>query len=92
MLKSIIALLSWAQTPVIKYQGVFMRWKKFAAERHAPFLPADALTLASYLDQLAKSTSSVAAVEEAYNSLNWMHDIVGLQSLAGDTIVKSVVE
>ena len=38
-----------------------MRWKKFAAERHAPFQPADALTFASYLDQLAKSTSSVAA-------------------------------
>ena len=88
----IIVLSSRAPTTVIKYQGAFARWKKFAAERHASSLPADALTVASYLEQLAKSTSSVSAVEEAYNSLNWMHDIAGLQSLAGDAIVKSVVE
>ena len=31
-----------------------------------------------YLEQLAKSTCSMSAEEEAYNSLNWMHDIVGL--------------
>ena len=90
----IIVLSSRAPTTVIKYQGAFARWKKFAAERHASFLPCsrrlDICEL--YLEQLAKSTSSVSAVEEAYNSLNWMHNIVGLQSLTGDAIVKSVVE
>ena len=39
-----------------------------------------------------KASRSVSAVEEAYNSVNWVHDIAGLQSLAGDAIVKSVVE
>ena len=77
---------------MVKYQGVFARWKSFAANRHAPYLPADNLLFASYLEQLAKATRSVSAVEEAYNSANWVHDIAGLQSLAGYAIVKSVVE
>ena len=87
-----IVLSSRAPSTVIKYQGAFTRWKSFAASKHAPCLPADSLLFASYLEQLAKATRSVSAVEEAYNSVNWVHDIAGLQSLAGDAIVKSVVE
>ena len=56
-------------------------------------LPADAsIDVCELLEGAGKSTSSVSAVEEAYNSLNWMHNIACLQSLAGDAIVKSVVE
>ena len=87
-----IVLSSRAPSTVIKYQGAFARWKSFAAIKHAPCLPADSLLFASYLEHLAKATRSVSAVEEAYNSVNWVHDIAGLQSLVGDAIVKSVVE
>ena len=31
-------------------------------------------------------------MEDTYNSVNWVHDKAGLQSLAGDAIVKSVAE
>ena len=46
----------------------------------------------NYLEQLAKATSSISAVEEAFNAVNWVHSIAGLQSLAGNVIMKSVVE
>ena len=54
-------------------------------------------TSASYLrllfaSYLVKASSSVLAMEETYNSVNWVHDKAGLQSLAGDIIVKSVAE
>ena len=74
---------------MVKYQGAFARWKTFATDRHAPYLPAESLLFASYLQQLAKATHSMSAVEEAYNSV---HDIAGVQSVSGDAIVKSVVE
>ena len=75
-----------------KYQSAFARWTNFVSDKRAPYLPADSLLFTSYLEQLTKATSSVSAVEEAHNALNWIHDIAHLQSLAEDAIVKSVVE
>ena len=57
----------------------------------APYLPVDRLLFPTYLE-LEQLTSSVSAMEEVYDALNWIHANSGLQPLVGDAIVKSLVE
>ena len=44
------------------------------------FFPVEAVHLALYLQQLADSKGSKSAVEEAVNSLAWIHTLAGLLS------------
>ena len=64
----------------------------FAVERSMACLPADRLQFTLYLERLARETSSVSAVEEVFNAVNWVHSIAGLEPPSSDGVVRSVME
>ena len=64
----------------------------FAVEKRMACLPADRLQFTLYLERLARETSSVSAVEEVFNAVNWVHSIAGLEPPSSDGIVRSVME
>ena len=54
--------------------------------------PAQAHSIALYLQYLSLRTGSKAAVEEACNSLAWIHSCAGFQSPVSEPFVKAILD
>ena len=85
-------LYSRADSMVRKYLGAFKRWKNWATEREIAPIPAKDHHVALYLQFLADSTKSRSAIEEACNSIAWVHSTAGLSSPTVSPFVKATLE
>ena len=68
-------LQSRAQSSTRKYLGGFKRWKVWAQQHKLAVFPVEGAKLALYLQHLRDRLESKAAVEEAVNSLAWVHSL-----------------
>ena len=85
-------LHSRADSTVRKYLGGFKRWKSWATEWQIAPIPAKDYHIALYLQFLADSTKSKSAVEEACNSIAWVHSTAGLPSPTVSPFVRATLE
>ena len=85
-------LHSRADSTVRKYLGAYKRWKSWASERHIAPIPAKDHHVALYIQFLADSTKSRSAIEEACNSIAWVHSTAGLSSPTVSPFVKATLE
>ena len=85
-------LRSRADSTTKKYLGAFKRWKQWATGHELPDFPAAAHHVVLYLQHIAQTTGSKAAMEEATYSLAWVHSIAGITSPTDNPFVKISVE
>ena len=72
------ALQCKAVSTTKKYLGAFKRWKAWAASYKLATFPADPVHVTLYLQHLAETKESKAAVEEAVHGLAWAHSLAGV--------------
>ena len=71
-----------------KYLYAFARWKEWAEEKgEITVYPAKDVEFAMYLQHLAETTSSKAAVETAINAVSWVHQLAVLKPIAESQFV-----
>ena len=75
-----------------KYLYAFRRGKSWCSKCSLSHLPAQTYHIALYLQHLADTTSSKAAVEEACNALAWIHSCAGLKSPVLEPFVKTTLD
>ena len=75
-----------------KYLSAFRRWKSWALQHKISVIPAKDHHVALYLQHLADGVGSKSAVEEACNSLAWVHSTTGLVSPTVSPFVKATLE
>lgn len=85
-------LRSRADSTVKKYLSAFRRWKTWALQHGITVMPAKDHHVALYLQHLADGLGSKSAVEEACNSLAWVHSTAGLMSPTSSPFVKAILE
>ena len=73
-------LHSRANSTVKKLLAAYKRWKSWAKKNEMPAIPAKEHHVGFYLQHLADTIGSKSAVEEACNSLAWVHSTAGLVS------------
>ena len=83
---------SRAESTVKKYLSAFRRWKSWALQHKISVIPAKDHHVALYLQHLADRVGSKSAVEEACNSLAWVHSTAGLVSPTVSPFVKATLE
>ena len=81
-----------ADSTVRKYLGDFKQWKSWDSERQVAPMPAKDHHVALFIQFLADSTKSRSAIEEAYNSIAWVHSTAGLLSPTVSPFVKAMLE
>ena len=85
-------LRSRADSTVAKYFYAYKRWKKWALDRkEVKVMPADKVHFALYLQHLGETVKSKAAVEEAANSIKWVHRTAGFQAITDSTLVRATI-
>ena len=84
-----IVLQSWANTTIWKYLGVFRCWAKLHS---IPQFTVKSNHLALYLQHVAESAKSKAAVEEAANAIAWLHSAAGIPNPGDQPFVTVVVD
>jgi len=75
-----------------KYLGAYKRWKAWAVGHGISYFPVNDCHLALYLQHLSEAKGSKSAVEEAVNSLAWVHNLAGLSPPSASPIVRVTVE
>ncbi|XP_065916352.1 integrase/recombinase xerD homolog isoform X1 [Dysidea avara] len=85
-------LHSRANSTVKKYLAAYKRWKSWAKRYGMPAIPAKEHHVGLYLQHLADTVGSKSAVEEACNSLAWVHSTAGLVSPSASPFVKAILE
>ena len=85
-------LHSRANSTVKKYLAAYKRWKNWAKKYGMPAIPAKEHHVGLYLQHLADTVHSKSAVEEACNSLAWVHSTAGLASPSSSPFVKAILE
>ena len=81
-----------APATIKRYSGTFGRWKKWAASRQEiPTLPAKPSHAALYISYLAQSARTAAPLEEAVNTLSWVHRMATVEDVIGHPIVVQVL-
>ena len=85
-------LHSRADSTVTKYLRAFRRWKTWATSHKLQLLPAKAHQFVLYLQHLAEESKSRSAIEEAYNSVSWIHFTAGMIPPMTDPFVKATLE
>lgn len=85
-------LSSRAQSTTAGYNRSFQKWKNFATHiLQVPYLPADPFHVALYLQHLAE-TSSIAAINSTFYSINWAHGLAGIPSPTHNIFLVTVRE
>ena len=87
-------LNSRAESTTLGYHKLFQKWKKkqLAIDiLNVPTLPADPFHVALYLQHLAES-SSIAAVNSTFYTINWAHGLAGIPSPTQSKFFISVKE
>ena len=85
-------LNSKAESTTRKYLGAFRRWKTWASSHSLDVLPAAEQHVALYLQQVAETSSSRAATEEAVYALAWAHDLAGIASPTTGILVQTTLQ
>ena len=85
-------LNSKAESTTKKYLGAFRRWKAWASNHSLRVLPATEQHVALYLQHVAKTSNSRAAVEEAVYALAWAHDLAGVVSPTTAILVQATLQ
>ena len=85
-------LKSRADSTVKKYLGAFKRWRQWAMEHKLQEFPVAAHHVVLYLQHIAQTSGSKAAMEEATYSLAWAHGVAGIPSPTDSPFVKTTVE
>ena len=85
-------LHSRADNTVTKYLRAFRRWKTWATSHKLQPLPAKAHQFVLYLQHLAEESKSRSAIEEACNSVSWIHSTAGMIPPMSDPFVKATLE
>ena len=70
----------------------FRRWKTWASSYKLQSLPATPHQFVLYLQHLAEESKSQTAVEEACNSVSWIHASTGLTSPMTNPFVRATLE
>jgi len=86
------ALRGKAPATTMKYLGGFRRWKAWALDHKLQAFPASESNVVLYLQHLGETKGSKSAVEEAVNSLAWVHSLSGLPSPTKSPFVQLVLE
>ena len=86
------ALHGKAPATTMKYLGSFRRWKSWALVHRLQVFPASESHIVLYLQHLAETKESKSAVEEAVNSLAWVHSLACLPSPTKSPFVQIVQE
>lgn len=73
-------LKSRADSTVKKYLGAFKRWRQWALEHQLQEFPVAAYHVVLYLQHIAQTSGSKAAMEEVTYSLAWAHGVAGTPS------------
>ena len=85
-------LNSKAESTTKKYLGAFRRWKAWASNHSLQVLPATEQQVALYLQNVAETSNSRAAVEEAVYALAWAHDLAGVVSPTTAILVQTTLQ
>ena len=85
-------LQSRAQSSAWKYIGGFKCWKAWAQQHKLAVFPVEGTNLALYLQHLGDHFESKAAVEEAVNSLAWVHSLAGLALPSNHPLVQVTLD
>ena len=86
-------LSSSADSTSRKYLYAFSRWKEWAEGKgEITVFPVKDVQFALYLQHLAETTGSRAAVESAVNAVSWVHKLAGLGTITTSPFVRAVQE
>ena len=85
-------LRSRADSTTKKYLGAFKRWRQWATDHQLQEFPVFAHHIVLYLQHIAQSSGSKAAMEEAIYSLAWVHGVAGIPSSMDNPFVRTTVE
>ena len=86
-------LASRASTTTSKYVYASLRWKRWAeSHKEIVVFPVREIDLALYLQYLGNTTESKSAVEEAVNTVGWVHQLAGYPAVSGSPFVRMVLE
>ena len=83
-----VVLQSRAPSTVRKYKYAFLRWANWARDAGCDACPAPAVHFTLYLVHLGESTGSKAAVNLAVNAAAWAHELLGVESVMKEPLVK----
>lgn len=85
-------LSSRADSTTIKYMYAFRKWKEWAeAKREVVVFPVQDIQFALYLQHVAETTKSRAAVETAVNAASWAQQLAGLRPVSSFPFVQVVL-
>ena len=83
---------SRADSTTTKYLYAFQRWKRWAEPRdEVTVFSVGEVHFALYLQHLGETTQSKSSVEEAVNSVGWIHQISGLPSISASPFVRATL-
>ena len=85
-------LHSRADSTVQKYLRAYRRWKAWALAHKLNPVPAKPHEFVLYLQHIGETTSSKSAVEEACNTLAWIHTTAGLTPIIAHPFVRATLE
>ena len=81
-----------ADSTTKKYLYAFGRWKEWAErKKEVTVFPVQDVQFALYIQHVADSTKSRAAVEVAVNAISWAHQMAGLQPISSSPFLRSVL-
>ena len=87
-----IVLQGKAPSTTKKYCGAFLRWKKWALDKHeVQVFPAKPIHVALYLNFLIQKAKSSAPVVEAVNALSWVHQLSTVEDPTEHSLVRQVL-
>ncbi len=85
-------LHSRADNTTRNYMYAFQRWKLWAEPRQeVTVYPVREVHFALYLQHLGETTQSKSAVEEAVNTIGWVHQIAGLPPIAESPFMRATL-
>ena len=82
-----------APTTTGKYIYAFLRWKRWAeSQDEIVVFPVRETHFALYLQHLGDTTRSKSAVQEAVNSISWVHQLAGYPAVSESCFVRMVLD
>ena len=80
-------------TTTSKYLYAFLRWKRWAdCHDEIVVFPVRYMDFALYLQHLDDTSGSKSAVEEAVNSVGWVHQLAGYPAVSESPLVRIVLD
>ena len=81
---------SRADRTVVKYEGAFAAWSRWARTQRVCSSPADPLHVALYLVWLIESANTPAPVSAALYGISWHHQLHSLEDPCQSSVVDRV--